>query len=113
MSQMGQNRSFGDFGSMSASVHFADSSGTSHEVREVPIADIASKPTRRRPSADARASRRRLLEQFRPRVGSRTEHEAKFFGTEPVSRKKGSKPRREGPTCARTLRGRTFGSHST
>jgi hypothetical protein len=36
-SATGQTRSFGDVGSMSALAHFADSSRTSPEVREVPI----------------------------------------------------------------------------
>src|SRR5262249_48992753 len=39
MSLQGHDPSFGDVGSMSALAHFADSSRTSHEVREVPEAD--------------------------------------------------------------------------
>jgi hypothetical protein len=39
MSARGQIGSFGDVGSMSALAHFADSSRTSPEVREVPLAE--------------------------------------------------------------------------
>src|SRR5262249_6422396 len=40
MTAVGHDPSFGDVASMSALAHFVDSSRTSHEVREVPLATL-------------------------------------------------------------------------